>query len=486
MQIKAAASSRSSTLDSGTTLRSMSANIAIKNQQSYHSNLVRNEKLQFNLVLEEYKETLNFSIEKQNCTTNIINFTSILKQQPEINNSYNDPKLRVKHLNMLIVLQNLKQLTQQTIHHTLYLFDLYCSKRVLYKRHYTLLFLTCFLVSCKYNDKKNKMPTIDELVKLANTKESLSPTGGYNDFLSNESSNSELSSVFEFEEIDSQMFHQMERHLLQTINWSLSFWSIEESLQCICIALKQRLQTKINQQEYDVEDNYLGHGVNSFDSIKTNSADNIKESDLLLLYQTASFLGEVSHTIPEFNTLASDVIGYVAILLAGKILEVKSISGVLSLIVDDENEENQEDILDEQNVTNYSPMFATNSFNHLIDKDLANKVLLNKSFPIKKLFSSHEENIFKCLHLFLNLLFDIDPLENTKNRRYNIFLQKYSQIGILSLVQSFQAINNKAYYKLIYLTNLEEETQEKHHDFADNRLVRDQIIHVSKYFLGFN
>ncbi|OBA25811.1 hypothetical protein HANVADRAFT_49723 [Hanseniaspora valbyensis NRRL Y-1626] len=515
----------SATQDSAITLRSMNNNntnnntnnnnnnktIFSNNQATYHANLVSNEKKQFNILLHEYKDSLNETIQKQNGITSIPNFTSILKQQPEIQNSFNDPQLRMKHLNILIVLQNLKQLTQQTVHHTLFLFDSYCSKRVLYKRHYTLLFLTCFLVSCKYNDKKSKMPTIDELVKMANTKESLSPTTILNSSMfSSHNSNSKYGENTEQdddvdEEIDTQMFYQMERHLLQTINWSLAFWSIEDSLQCICISLKQCLKQKLELPNH----NTLG--------IKSNIS--LCEEDLLLLYQTASFLGEVSHTIPEFNSLSSDVIGYVSVLLGAKILETTGVTGVLALLLADEKEVMSNNLFNHNDESEPTTNHHQNIF-HDSDIDIDVMMIQNDDeimsplkrakdsmtptsqynthnklkqapFPIKRLFTSREETIYKCLHLFLNLLFDIDTSSSSNNRRYNIFLQKYAQIEITALIETFQRMNNKAYYKLIYLTNLEENgdnavvVDDNGNGITDSGLVREQIIHVSKYFLGF-
>lgn len=519
----------------------MNHNTNHPNQHTYHPNLVRNEKLQFNLVLHEYQRDLNDIIQKHNDSTCIRNFTAILKQQPEIANSYNDPRLRVRHLNILVVLQNLKQLTQQTLHHTVYLFDLYCSKRVLYKRHYTLLFLTCLLVSCKYNDKKSKMPTIDELVKLANTRESLSPTttrsGVYpnrtkqsqmsedycnsqqsnsmsesrnqnSNLMSEDNYNSQQSNLTsedhshgsletdDHEEIDAQMFLQMEKHLLQTVNWTLAFWSIEETLQCICISLKQRMQAvSFHIQKQTSFDHFQAGNMNY--RIPDVSSVNLKESDLLLLYQTASFLGEASYTIPEFNTLASDVVGYVSVLLAAKILETKGLTGFYSLLADSES-----DVNFESETVLLQHHFSHNQHHpaeiHTGDDDMMvevtptgnfrNEILesevVEMPFPIKKLFNLDEESIYKCLHLFLNLLFDVDPVVNEKNRRYNIFLQKYTQIEILPLISAFQKANSKAYYKLIYLTNLEEESSEHVAGVSDSRLVREQIEHVSRYFLG--
>lgn len=392
------------------------------NKLIYPSRLIHNEKLQFSITLKEYSSSINDTIKNINNSSYIRNFNSILKQQPEIANSFKNPNLRTRLLNLLVILQNLKSFTQQTLHHTVYLFDIYCSKRILYEKHYTLLFLTCLLVSCKYNDKKNKIPEISELVRLSNE----------DNFIKFEDDN-----INRNEEIDMSMFQQMEKHLLLTIDWDLSFWSIEDGLQCICTYMKSIL----NEESKNTGDSEASKNINKI---------------LLLTYQISSFLGEVSHTLQDFIQIPSDVIAYVSSLLSLSIININNIIDedyckvMVDLLIDSEN---------------------------IVD------------FPIKRMYTNNQDTILKCLHLFMNILFDMNTVDvnydnvmNDKvNRKYGIFLQKYSQIQIIEKIEVFKQFNKTAFYKLIYLTNLDANV-----DDIDEELVKDQILHVSQFLLGLS
>ena len=392
------------------------------NKLIYPNRLIHNEKLQFSITLKEYSSSINDTIKNINNSSYIRNFNSILKQQPEIANSFKNPNLRTRLLNLLVILQNLKKFTQQTLHHTVHLFDIYCSKRILYEKHYTLLFLTCLLVSCKYNDKKNKIPEISELVRLANEE----------NFIKFEDDNINRS-----EEIDMSMFQQMEKHLLLTIDWDLSFWSIEDGLQCICTYMKSIL----NEETKSTGDSVASKNINKI---------------LLLTYQISSFLGEVSHTLQDFIQIPSDVMAYVSSLLSLSIININN-------IIDEDYCKVMVDLLmDSENIV---------------------------EFPIKRMYSNNQDIVLKCLHLFMNILFDMntvnanyDNVMNDKvNRKYGIFLQKYSQIQIIEKIEVFKQFNKTAFYKLIYLTNLDASV-----DNIDEELVKDQILHVSQFLLGLS
>lgn len=388
----------------------------------YPTKLIENEKLQFSITLKEYSNSINDTITQINNNSFIRNFNSILKQQPEISNSFSNPNLRTRLLNLLIILQNLKNFTQQTLHHTIYLFDYYCSKRILYEKHYTLLFLTCLLVSCKYNDKKNRTPEISELVRLSNE-------DNFIKFDENKPSKNE--------EIDKSMFQQMEKHLLLTIDWNLSFWSIEDGLQCICTFLKTMLNEDFR---------------NTGDSLKSRNINKV----LLLTYQISSFLGELTLTTQDFTQIPSDVVAYVCTLLALSMININNI------IDDDSCKIMIEMLLDTDNIDD---------------------------FPIKRLHTRNQDIILKCLHLFFNILFDMNTkecnyenvMQDKVNRKYGIFLQKYSQIQILEKVDMFKEFNKTAFYKLIYLTNLDSNA-----DDVDEELIKVQILHVSQFLLGLS
>lgn len=392
------------------------------NKLIYSNKLINNEKLQFSITLKEYSSSINETISRINNSSYIRNFNSILKQQPEISTSFENPNLRTRLLNLLVILQNLKNFTQQTLHHTVYLFDIYCSKRILYEKHYTLLFLTCLLVSCKYNDKKNRIPEISELVRLSNE----------DNFIKFEEDSLNIN-----EEIDKSMFQQMEKHLLLTIDWDLSFWSIEDGLQCICTFMKSILNEDFK---------------NTGDSLKSKNVNKI----LLLTYQISSFLGEISHTLQDFIQIPSDTIAYVSSLLSISIININNIT--------DQN-------------------YCKVMIDLLMDADNV------EDFPIKRMYTNNQDTVLKCLHLFMNILFDMNTVDNSYdndlndkvNRKYAIFLQKYSQIQIIEKIEVFKQFNKTAFYKLIYLTNLDSNV-----DDIDEDLVKDQIIHVSQFLLGLS
>ncbi|KAI9715240.1 MAG: hypothetical protein M1812_006051 [Candelaria pacifica] len=58
------------------------------------------------------------------------------------------------------------QLLPETLFLTINLLDRYCSKRVVYKKHYQLVGCAALLVAAKYGDNKNKVPTIIELKSM--------------------------------------------------------------------------------------------------------------------------------------------------------------------------------------------------------------------------------------------------------------------------------------------------------------------------------
>jgi hypothetical protein len=81
------------------------------------------------------------------------------------------------------------------------LLDRYCSRRIVYKRHYQLVGCAALLISAKYGDHKERVPTIRELSGMC--------CGLYED----------------------EMFTQMEWHVLQTLDWAVGHPTIDGFLQ---------------------------------------------------------------------------------------------------------------------------------------------------------------------------------------------------------------------------------------------------------------
>ncbi|PYI15181.1 hypothetical protein BO99DRAFT_262736 [Aspergillus violaceofuscus CBS 115571] len=104
-------------------------------------------------------------------------------------------------LDFLIEAHTAFQLLPSTLFLTINLLDRYCSKRVVYKRHYQLVGCAALLIAAKYGDKKDRVPTIKELKSMC-------------------------CSLY-----DDDMFIQMEWHVLQTLGWTIGHPTVDNFLQ---------------------------------------------------------------------------------------------------------------------------------------------------------------------------------------------------------------------------------------------------------------
>lgn len=97
------------------------------------------------------------------------------------------------------------QLLPETLFLAVNLLDRYCSRRVVYKRHYQLVGCAALLIAAKYGDKKDRVPMIRELKSMC-------------------------CSLY-----DEEMFTQMEWHVLNTLDWVIGHPTVDTWLQ---LALK--------------------------------------------------------------------------------------------------------------------------------------------------------------------------------------------------------------------------------------------------------
>lgn len=104
-------------------------------------------------------------------------------------------------LDFLIEAHAAFQLLPETLFLAVNLLDRYCSRRVVYKRHYQLVGCAALLIAAKYGDRKEHVPTVRELKSMC-------------------------CSLYEDE-----MFTQMEWHVLQTLNWVVGHPTIDSFLQ---------------------------------------------------------------------------------------------------------------------------------------------------------------------------------------------------------------------------------------------------------------
>jgi len=106
-------------------------------------------------------------------------------------------------LDFLVEAHMASRLLPETLFLTINILDRYCSKRIVYKPHYQLVGCSAMLISAKYGDKKDRVPTIKELKAMC--------CGLY----------------------DESMFVQMERHVLQTLNWVIGHPTVDTFLQMV-------------------------------------------------------------------------------------------------------------------------------------------------------------------------------------------------------------------------------------------------------------
>lgn len=104
-------------------------------------------------------------------------------------------------LDFLLEAHHAFQLLPETLHLAVNLLDRYCSRRVVYKRHYQLVGCASLLIAAKYGDRKERVPTIRELKSMC-------------------------CSLY-----DDDMFMQMEWHVLQTLNWVVGHPTVTSFLQ---------------------------------------------------------------------------------------------------------------------------------------------------------------------------------------------------------------------------------------------------------------
>ena len=103
-------------------------------------------------------------------------------------------------LDFLIEAHTAFGLLPETLFLTVNLLDRYCSRRIVYKKHYQLVGCSALLIASKFGDRKDNVPTIKELNQMC--------CGLYDD----------------------DMFIQMEWHVLQTIDWSIGHPPIDHFL----------------------------------------------------------------------------------------------------------------------------------------------------------------------------------------------------------------------------------------------------------------
>ena len=94
-------------------------------------------------------------------------------------------------VDFLIEIHQTFRLRSETLYLTMNIVDRYVSKRIVYKRHYQLVGCAALLIAAKFEDSKDRVPTVQELSQMC--------CNAY----------------------DTSAFTQMEGHVLSTIDWSI-------------------------------------------------------------------------------------------------------------------------------------------------------------------------------------------------------------------------------------------------------------------------
>lgn len=122
--------------------------------------------------------------------------SEMMELQPELE-WYMRPFL----LDFLIEVHAGFRLQPTTLHLAINIIDRYTSRRVVFKRHYQLLGCTALWIAAKYEEAKDKVPTLSELQAMC--------CDSYRE----------------------QMFLQMEGHVLKTLEWTIGTATIDGYLQ---------------------------------------------------------------------------------------------------------------------------------------------------------------------------------------------------------------------------------------------------------------
>jgi hypothetical protein len=124
----------------------------------------------------------------------------LIDMQPELQ-WYMRPYL----VDFLIEIHQQNRLRPETLYLAVNLVDRYVSRRIVYKKHYQLVGCASLWIAAKFEDAKDRVPTVSELAQMC--------CGAY----------------------DESAFVQMEGHVLSTLGWTLGHPTAEAWLRLACI-----------------------------------------------------------------------------------------------------------------------------------------------------------------------------------------------------------------------------------------------------------
>lgn len=160
----------------------------------YSAKLEAIENYKNKIISAEYLDTISAhykSLESESAVN-----PAMIDLQPEVK-WFMRPYL----VNFIVQMHSSLKLKPQTLFLCWNIIDRYCARRIAFKQHYQLIGCTALWIASKYEDKKSRVPTVKEL-------------------------NTMCSNVY-----DDSMFREMEIHILSTLNWSIGHTTLEDILQ---------------------------------------------------------------------------------------------------------------------------------------------------------------------------------------------------------------------------------------------------------------
>ncbi|KAL0580307.1 hypothetical protein V5O48_001724 [Marasmius crinis-equi] len=149
------------------------------------------------LLEEEYREEIRCYMHEMERFT--MSSTQSMDQQPEIK-----WHMRPCLVDFLVEIHFTFRLRPETLYLTLNIIDRYVSRRIVYIKHYQLVGCTALWIAAKFEDAKERVPTVQELVQMCH------------------------------DAYEESAFIQMEGHILSTIQWTLGHPTAEAWLRLMC------------------------------------------------------------------------------------------------------------------------------------------------------------------------------------------------------------------------------------------------------------
>lgn len=117
-------------------------------------------------------------------------------------------------IDFIVEIHQTFRLRPETLYLTMNIVDRYVSKRIAFKRHYQLIGSAALLIAAKYEDAKDRVPTVPDLVAMC------------------------------CRAYDEAAFTQMESHILQTLSWQLGHPTAESWLRTFCMQQREEVDTQ--------------------------------------------------------------------------------------------------------------------------------------------------------------------------------------------------------------------------------------------------